>query len=233
MPRRDPLSPPLLALAGVLAAFPAAWLALAADAGIAGAAGSLAGFSWAGVSLTPSFLPAPGLQLSGSHPPTSWVIALLAGPVGSVCSGLAFLLVMQAFRGLAWLRVVALQWVVFAALRIPAELVAGVVPGGRGPVDDLYRQLGDPESGRWAVALLAVLVLAGMAALAARLAVGTGRAWMRADGRGFRRRLVRVVAAYPALASLGAWSALAAWGGRGFMALWLVLTFAALQLVTP
>ncbi len=216
----------------MLAAFPAAWLALAADAGIAGAAGSLAGFSWSGLALTPSFLPAAGLETTGSHPPAAWVIALLAGPVGSVCLALGLHLVIQPFRGLAWLRVVALQWVAFAALRIPALLIAGVAPGGRGPVNDLYRQLGEPESGRWAVVFLALLVLAGMAAFVARLAVGTGRAWMRADGRGFRRRLVRIVAGYPGLASLAAWSALEPWSGPVFLVLWLVLTVAALHLTT-
>ena len=46
MPQREPLSPPLLAVACVLAAIPAAWLALSADALVAGAVGALAGFPW-------------------------------------------------------------------------------------------------------------------------------------------------------------------------------------------
>jgi hypothetical protein len=233
VPRRDPLSPPLLTLAGALAALPAAWLALAADALVTGAAGSLAGFSWAGLSVAPSFTIAPGLDPSGSHAPAAWALALLSGPVGSACLGLVVHVLMQAFRGLAWLRMVAFQWVAFATLRIPALLVAAIAPGGRGPVNDLYRRLGDPESGRWAVGLLALLALWGAGALVARLAVGSSRGWMRVDGRGFRRRLVRVVAGYPAVASLAVWSALALWAGPGWMAAWVILTLGALHGLTP
>ncbi|OYV64478.1 MAG: hypothetical protein B7Z72_13180 [Gemmatimonadetes bacterium 21-71-4] len=233
MPQRDPLSPPLLAVAGVLAALPAAWLALAADACASGAAGSLAGFAWAGLSLTPSFTLTAGLARAGSHAPAAWALVLLAGPLGSACLGLAAHAIAQTFRGLAWLRVMAFQWVAFAMLRLPALLIAAVVPGGRGPVNDLYGQLGEPESGRWAVAVLAFLALGGAAALVSRLAVGAGRGWMRVDGRGFRRHLVRVVAGYPALAALAGWSAQALWASPGWMVSWLVLTLVALHGLTP
>ena len=142
-------------------------------------------------------------------------------------------MVLRVFRGLAWLRVLVFQWVAFAMLRIPALLVAAVAPGGRGPVNDLYGRLGEPETGRWALALLAALALWGAAALVSRVAVGTGGGWMRVDGRPFRRRLVRVVAGYPAVAALAAWSALVPWAGPAWMAAWLILTFAALHGVTP
>ena len=235
MPQRDPLSPPLLTLAGVLAAIPAAWLALAADAVVGGAAGAAAGFAWPGIAVAPSFTLTSGLDTGGSHSAAAWAVVLLAGPLGSVGLGLVAHGIAQLFRGLAWLRVVAFQWVAFGTLRVPALLAAAVVPGGegRGPVNDLYGRLGEPESGRWAVALLALLALWGGAALVARLAVGFGRDWMRVDGRGFRRRLVRVVAGYPALAALAAWSILALWAGPVWMAAWLVLTLAALQAATP
>jgi hypothetical protein len=223
----------MLTLAGVVAALPAGWLALAADAGVGGAAGSLAGFAWAGVSLTPTFTLNASLDASGNHAPAAWALALLAGPVGSVCLGLLAHVVLQVFRGLVWLRVVAFQWVAFATLRLPALLVAGVTPGGRGPVNDLYGRLGEPETGRWALVLLAVLTLWGAAALVSRLAVASSRGWMRVDGRPFRRRLVRVVAGYPALAALAAWSALALWAGPAWMAAWLILTLAALHALTP
>ncbi len=233
MPQRDPLSPPLLTLAGALAAIPAAWLALAADAVVGGAAGAAAGFAWPGVAVTPSFTLTSGLDTGGSHPAAAWAVVLLAGPLGSVGLGLVAHGIAQLLRGLPWLRVVTFQWVAFATLRVPALLAAAVVPGGRGPLNDLYGRLGEPESGRWAVALLALLALWGGAALVARLAVGFGREWMRVDGPGFRRRLVRVVAGYPVLVALAAWSILASWAGPGWMAAWLVLTLAALQAAAP
>lgn len=233
MPQRDPLSPPLLTLAGVLAALPAAWLALAADAAVTAAAGSLAGFPSTGLTLAPTFTLAPGLDAGGTHPPATWALVLLAGPVGSACLGLVVHALMQAFRGLSWLRVIAFQWVAFATLRIPALLAAAVAPGGRGPVNDLYGRLGEPESGRWAAGLLALLALWGAAALVSRLAVGASRGWMRVDGRAFRRRLVRVVAGYPAVAALAGWSALAPWSGPVWVAGWLCLTLVALHALAP
>jgi len=233
VPQREPLSPPLLTLAGVLAAAPAAWIALAADAATTAAAASAAGFGVTGPKLGRAYLLTAGLQTSGTHAPAAWVLALLAGPVGSACLALAAHGLMQMVRGLAWLRVVILQWAAFATLRLPALLIAAVLPAGRGPVDDLYGRLGDPESGRWAVALLALFALWGAGALVARLALGVGRAWMRVDGHAFRRRLVGVVAGYPATAGLAAWSVLAPWAGPGWMAAWLVVTFGGLQLLAP
>jgi len=232
VPPRAPLSAPLLAAACLVAAVPAAWIALAADAAVAGAVGSLMGFPWAGLALSPRFTVVAAQLMEGSHPPALWAIALLAGPAGSALLGLGVHLFLSLVRSAAWLRVVALEWAAFAALRLPALLIAAVLPGGRGPVDSLYRRLGEPQSGRWAVALLALLALWGTATLVARLAVGAGRDWMRVDGRGFRRHLVRVVAGYPALVSLAAWSAVAAWARTGWMAGWLLVTFVTLMLLT-
>jgi hypothetical protein len=232
VPQRAPLSPPLLAAACLVAAVPAAWIALGADALVSGAAGSLMGFPWSGLSLSPHFTVVAMQAMEGSHPPALWVIALLVGPAGSALLGLGVHLVLNLVRSAAWLRVLALEWAGFAALRLPALLIAGVLPGGRGPVDDLYRRLGEPQSGRWAVALLAVLSLWGVAVLVTRLAVGAGRDWMRIDGRPFRRHLVRVVAGYPALASLAAWSAITPWAGPAWMAGWLLVTFVTLMLLT-
>ena len=97
----------------------------------------------------------------------------------------------------------------------------------------MYRRLGEPQSGRWAVALLALLVLWGTAAAVARLALGAGGGWMRTDGRPFRRRLVRIVAGYPSVVSLAGWSAVALWAPVPWMAGWVVLTLGALQVLTP
>jgi hypothetical protein len=216
----------------VLAAIPAAWLALAADALVSGAVGDLVGFPWAGLSLSPHFAVVAAQAKEGSHAPAPWAFMLLAGPVGAALLGFAVHLVLELVRSAAWLRVVALEWAAFATLRLPALLIAGVAPVGRGPVDELYQRLGEPQSGRWAVAILALLALWGAALLVARRAVGTGRHWMRVDGRPFRRHLVRVVAGYPALASLAAWSAVAMWARPAWMAGWLLLTFVALMLAT-
>lgn len=232
MPQREPLSPPLLAVACVLAAIPAAWLALSADALVAGAVGALAGFPWTGLRFSTSYLPVSGQVWAGSHAPALWTIVLLSGPVASALLGLALHGILEVVRSAAWLRVLAFEWAAFATLRLPALLVAGVAPGGRGPVDELYQRLGEPQSGRWAIAILALLALWGAARLVARLAVAAGKAWMRVDGRPFRRHLVRVVAGYPSLAALAAWSAVTLWSAPPWMAGWLLLTFALVQVVT-
>ena len=233
VPQREPLSPPLLAIACALAALPAAWLALAADVLVANAAGGLLGFSWSGFALSPWFTPVAARGWDGAHPPALWALALLAGPVGAALLGLALHAAVQSVRSGAWVRVLALEWAAFAALRLPALLVAGVLARAPGPVNELYRRLGEPQSGRGALALLAALALWGAAAAVAHLAVAAGRGWMRVDGRAFRRRLARVVAGYPSLVSLAGWSAAAAWAPAPWMAGWLLLTLAALHVLTP
>jgi hypothetical protein len=231
VPQRDPLSPPLLTAAAVLAALLAAWIALAADAVVAGVAGKLAGFPWFGLSISPAFTLRPLQLLAGSHPPGLWAIALLAGPIGSALLGLAVHWMVEAVRSAAWLRVVVLEWVAFALLRLPSLLVAGIAPGGRGAVDDLYGRLGEPQTGRWSVALLALLALAGAAHVVARRAVAVGKGWMRVDGLEFRRRLVRVLVGYPSLAALAAWCALMPWATPVWMAGWLLLTLTSLHVL--
>lgn len=233
MPRDEPLSPPLLLAAALLAALPAAWIALAVEAVVAGAAGSLAGMPWGGLTLTPSFIvtirpeQAAGRELF----PLLWVAVLFAGPVGTAVLGLAAHALAEAVGAAAWIRVAALEWAGFALLRIPTLIFAGVAPSGRGLVSELYLRLGEPQSGRWALVPLAVLTLGGAAALVGRGAVATGREWMRVDGRDFRRRLVLVLAGYPSLASLAAWCALMPWAGPAWMAAWLLLTLALLSVL--
>jgi hypothetical protein len=231
MPQQEPLSPPLLLAASLLAALPAAWIALAADAVVAGGVGSLAGIPWNGLALSPSFILRP-VQASGGQPgPVLWAVVLFAGPVGTAVLGYTAHLLAEGVGAAAWLRVAALEWSAFALLRLPALMFAGVAPDGRGPVAELYARLGEPQSGRWSVAPLAVLVLGGAAALVGRGAIAVGREWMRVDGKEFRRRLVLVLAGYPALAALLAWSVLAPWAPAGWMAAWLVLTLASLRVL--
>jgi hypothetical protein len=232
VPQREPLSPPLLIAACLLAAVPAAWVALAADTLVTGGVGTLVGFPWTGLTLSPHFTLVAARAQEGNHPPALWVLVLLAGPVGTAFLGLAAHLVVQIVRSAAWVRVLALEWAAFAALRLPALLIAGAAPRGRGSVDELYRRLGEPQTGRWAVAMLALLALWGVCVLVTRLAVGAGRGWMRVDGRPFRRHLVRVVAGYPALAALAAWSAAVVWAPPAWMAGWLLVTFLTLMILT-
>ncbi len=232
MPQKEPLSPPLLAVAGILAAVPAAWLVLAADAVVSGAAGSLTGFRWSGLTFASSFTLRPNLATDGSHPAALWAIALLTGPLVVALLGLVVQLLVEAARSPAWLRVLALELLAFAWLRLPALLVAGAAGGrGRGPVADLYARLGEPEAGRWPVALLAILALAAAAGLVASRTVAVGRTWMRVDGRQFRRRVSRVLGGYPALAALAGWSLVMPWAGTGFMVVWLLLTLSALSVL--
>ena len=227
MPQKEPLSPPLLASAGILAAVPAAWLALATDAVVAGIASALAGFRWQGLSLAPSFTVRAVVDTGGSHAAALWAIALLAGPAGCALVALIAQLVVESVRSPAWLRVLALEFLAFAWLRVPALLAAGAAHG-RGPVAELYLRLGEPEAGRWPVAVLAGLTLAAAAALVAGRTVAVGRTWMRVDGRGFRRRVARVLAGYPALVALAGWSVLVPWAAPVWMGLWLLLTVSAL-----
>jgi hypothetical protein len=233
VPRQDPLSPPLLALGGALAAIPAVWLALASDAVVGGAVGGLAGFPWTGLALTPTYTLVSSRAMDGPHAPVALVFVLVAGPAGAAVLGLATHALAQGLRGLAWLRLVTFEWASFAVLRLPALIAAAVLPLGRGPMDVLYHRLGEPQSGRWAAGLLALLALWGAGWLVARMAVETGREWMRVDGRVFRRHLVRTVAGYPALAGLAAWSVVAPWAGPVWMGGWLILTFGALQAAAP
>ena len=231
MPQKEPLSPPLLAVAGVLAAVPAAWLALAIDAVASGAAGSLAGFRWIGLSLAPSFTLRAELATDGSHAPALWALALLAGPVACALVALAVQLLVESARSPAGLRVLALELLAFSWLRLPALLAAGAAHG-RGPVADLYARLGEAQAGRWPVAFLAVLALAGSAALVASRTVAVGRTWMRVDGRQFRRRVSRVLGGYPVLAALAGWSVVMPWAAPVWMAVWFLLTLSALHVLT-
>ncbi len=231
MPQNEPLSPPLLAVAGVIAAVPAAWLALAAEAVVSGAVGALAGFHWTGLALSPSFTLRAELATQGDHAATLWAVALLAGPAVSAVLALGAQALVEAGRWPAWVRVVALELLAFAWLRLPVLLFAGSIHGGRGPVTDLYARLGEPQAGRWPVMLLAVLMLAAAAALVGRRTVGTGREWMRADGRRFRQRLVRVLAGYPALTALALWSVVTPWAAPVWIVLWLLLSLPALHVL--
>ena len=230
MPQKEPLSPPLLAVAAILASVPAAWLALAADAVVTGVAGSLAGFHWNGLALSSSFMPVTDLVANGEAAGALWVVALLAGPL--VTALIAFLVhgLVESTRAPAWLRVFVLELLAFAWLRVPALLAAGAARGP-GPVADLYARLGEAQVGRWPVAFLALVTLAAAAAVVSGRAVAVGRSWMRVDGRQFRRRVARVLGGYPAVAALAGWSLLMPWATPFWIVLWLTLTLSAVSVL--
>jgi len=230
VPQKEPLSPPLLALAGILAAVPAAWIALAADAVVGGAASSLAGFHWLGLSLAPSFTLRADLAAEGDHPAALWTLVLLAGPVVSALLALGLQVLVESARSPAWLRLLALELLAFAWLRLPALLIAGATHG-RGPVAELYARLGEPEAGRWPVALLAILALAATASVVASRTVAVGKTWMRVDARQFRRRASRVLGGYPMLTVLAGWSVVIPWAAPAWTVLWLLLTLSALSVL--
>jgi hypothetical protein len=213
-------------MAGILAAVPAAWVALAMDAVVSGAVSSLAGFQWRGLSLTPAFTVRADLAADGNHPAGLWVVALLAGPAVTALLALVLQLLVESARSAAWLRMLALELLAFAWLRVPALLAAGAAHG-RGPVAELYARLGEPAAGRWPVGFLAALALAAAAAVVASRTVEVGKTWMRVDGRQFRRRVSRVLGGYPMLAALAGWSIVMPWAAPAWMVVWLLLTLSA------
>ena len=217
-------------MAGVLAAVPAAWLALAADAVVTGAVSSLAGFRFLGLSLGPSFTLRADFAPDGTHGAALWAVALLAGPFAAALVALVVQLLVESVRSPAWLRFLALEMLAFAWLRFPA-LLAGGAAHGHGPVAELYARLGEPEAGRWPVGLLALLALAAAAAVVSSRTVEMGRTWMRVDGRQFRRRVARVLGGYPVVAALAGWSLVMPWAAPGWMAVWLLLTLSALSVL--
>ncbi len=193
----------MLAVAGL----GAGWLLLAVEALAQGGAGILAGFPWQSVSLTPPFgLPLVHQDLVGEHTAWAWTVCLLAGPIAMLAVGAAAHTAAEVVGAPAWVRAVAFESFAIAWLRLPVLLFAAGVPGGQGPLATLYERLGEPESGRWATFALGLVVLWGVAALVAWRAVAFGREWLRVDGHGFRRRVVRIVAGYPTVLATAAYA---------------------------
>jgi hypothetical protein len=198
VPQREPLSAPLFGALVIVAALAACWLVLALESLAEGGAGALGGFATQGVAFPPPYgLPVVRQSLSGEHAAWSWAGLLLAGPAAALAVGFGAHFLAEALGAPAWLRVLAFEAFAIAWLRLPLLIVAAGVPGGSGPLATLYERLGEPESGRWAAVGLGLLAFWGIARLVASRAVAAGRSWLRVDGLGFRRRLVRVLAGYP------------------------------------
>jgi hypothetical protein len=198
VPQREPLSAPLLGALVVVAAIAAYWLVLALESVAQGEAGALCGFAAQGLVFPPPFgLPMIPQSLAGEHTVWSWVGYFLAGPAAALAVGLGIHLLAEAIGAQAWLRVLSFEVFAVAWLRLPLLIVAAGIPAGSGPLASLYARLGEPESGRWAALGLGLLSLWGVARLVGSRAVAVGRSWLRVDGLGFRRRLVRLMAGYP------------------------------------
>jgi hypothetical protein len=192
-----------------VAGLAAGWLVLALEVLAQGGAGALVGFGPPHVVFEPPFgLPhlASSLGTGAAHGPWSWAALLLAGPAAALLAGTAAHLLTEAVQAPPWLRTLAFEAFAFAWLRLPVLALSAGVCRGQGSLAQLYERLGEPESGRWAAIALGLVILWGVAALVAWRAVAVGREWLRVDGRAFRRRAVRLVAAYPFLLATAAYA---------------------------
>lgn len=217
----------------VLAAFAACWIAVAVDQAARGAVGSLVGVPWSGLALTPYYTMGALQGPTGAPGAFGWALMVLTGPAVLAALALAVHFGLELFRTPGWLRALALEWAVLAVLWTPTVLLTGALPGGGGPVAELYQQLGEPQAGRWAAAGLGLLSLWLLGRFVAARAIAVGRSWMRTDGIEFRRRLVRVVAGYPSVMALGAQLLVAGWAAPAWAGAWLVLVLAVLVRRTP
>lgn len=226
VPPRPPPAPPVLTALSCLSAAAAAYAAMAIDQAGRGAGGLLAGLVWRGVAAPPpAYLPRVALDGTPGTP-LGWVMLVLAGPAVLAAAAVSLYAAVSLFRTSGVMRSLTLSFTVLALFWLPTELVAAALPGGGGPIAELYEALGNPPAGRWSTLALGALLLWGVAGYVSRRAVATGRAWMRADAPEFRRRLVRVVAGYPAGGVLALMAVVLGWMSPGVALVWglLVLT---------
>jgi hypothetical protein len=217
-----------------MAAVLVTWTAVALEQLTRGLIGAAAGIPFRGVRLAvePPWLARADVGAAPALSPLGWAAVILGGSLAVVALGLAVHYGTGLFRAGGITRALALEGAVLGLLWLPTTLAVAALPGGRGPAAELYARLGEPQAGRWGALALALLLLALAASLAARRAVAVGRAWMRADAPGFRRRLVRVVAGYPIAASLGGLLVAAGWASPGWAVTWAVVILLTLRLRT-
>ena len=159
----------------------------------------------------------------------TWPLVLASLAV--VAAALLVLVATRMARS-GWLHGIGLGALVIALVWVPTALAASALPRGAGPVTALYHQLGDPPAGRWAALALAVVVMALLAGPLSAGALTAARGWMRADATEFRRRLVRVVAGWPAALATLVLLFKAGWAPSPVALVWPVLVLAALHLRT-
>jgi hypothetical protein len=160
----------------------------------------------------------------------TWPVVVAALAVGAL--GLCVFLGISSIRAAGWLRGLGFGALVAAVVWLPTALAAAVLPHGAGPVTAVYRSLGDPPAGRWAALALGVVLMLLLAGPLAGSALRVARGWMRADAPEFRRRLVRVVAGWPAVTVSVLLLTFGGWGRSPLAALWALVVLAALHLRT-
>ena len=211
----------------------AGWMAIAVVEVVRGAAGRAVGVPLAGFALSRTY------TLVAVQGPTAalgaWSLAfvVLAGPAALLVIAVTIHFVAGLFRTPGWLRGLALELAVLALLWIPSMVAVAVLASAGGPVAELYRRLGEPQAGRWGAAGLGCVALWLLARVVAGHAIATARGWMRTDGLEFRRKLVRVVAGYPAAVALGAVMAVGNWAPPIWSGIWVAAVLAVLVARTP
>ncbi len=222
----------MLTALSCLSALIAGYGAIAVEQALRGVMGAAAGAAWRGMAVQPPFF-LPRALLEGSPAtPLAWLGMALSGPIVLAAGGALLYAAVSLIRASGWLRSLVLSLAVLGVLWLPTELVAGALPSGGGPIAELYAALGNPPAGRWGTAALGSLLLWWLAGYAARRAVATGRSWMRADGVEFRRRLIRVVAGYPAALVLATAAAAQGWMPVGVAAVWGLMVLGMLMIRT-
>lgn len=212
----------------------AVWLSFLVEQTGRGLAGMALGIPMQGLVVSASRHYAP-VVTQGPLPasgPWSWLFMLLAGPVLVLVVALLFYGLAGLIRASVWIRSFALVWVVVALVWIPVALVSAALPGGGGPVAELYSRLGAPRAGRWTAGALGLLLLVLVAGPISVRAINVGRSWMRADAVEFRRRLTRVTAGWPGVVVVGAMAFWAGWAATPWAAGLMVAVLAAVHFRT-
>ena len=233
MPKRPPPSPPALVVLLTVAALVACWVAIAVEQAARGAAALAVGVPWPGLELSSAYTVVSVQGPTAALGPAPFTLVSLAGPAALLLVALSFHFVVGWFRTSGWLRALALEGAILALLWVPSALAVAVFQGSGGSVSELYGRLGEPQAGRWGALALGLLTLWLVGGVASARAVAVGRGWMRTDGLGFRRRLVRVVAGYPAVLALGAAMYVQGWVAPVWSAVWLVVVLGVMVIRTP
>jgi hypothetical protein len=234
MPPRPPPSPGWLTILLSITAAAALWVATLVDQVVRGLAGRLFGVPFSGIefSAAHAFLPAAIQGPTTSIGAGAFAFMVLAGALVSALLAWGFYAFVRALHSAGWMRAFALEWVMVAMLWLPAAMAAAALPSGRGPGHELYARLGPPMAGKWTAVALGLVALFLAAGAIAGCAVAIGRAWMRADGVEFRRRLVRVTAGWPAVTALAILAYAGGWGPSLWSVLFLFAAMGALQVQT-